>query len=196
MHVEHSTDLYSIELRNMVYDFAIINLRNTSIRHSSSSPQSKPSSRQIPKRIRTVTSDKLVIPYVGLTQTCRTLRWEFRDRWLSNLTILTWAIQVYVFAFIERLKTPLLRAFNGLPLNLLRIEILDTKVDGEVDLLSLALLKEKRPKLDISIVLQNQGEVPSNALMRLLENKEKDWLRGITGGGITHIRVSIHNERH
>lgn len=132
---------------------------------------------------------KLCARYLGLTQTCRQIQFEFRMWWLSSMTVLLSDVQPFFRAFIERFKTPLKEASKAFQAAGGNLNILGSWC-GDVDLLHLLKLKAIEPKTPISITWE-EGPLQrcSKGFDMILANQNSVWLRWIKNGTLKGARV-------
>jgi hypothetical protein len=141
----------------------------------------------------TPSQGKLSASFLGLTQSCRQVRSEFRMWWLSTTTVLLCDVQPYFRAFIETPRTPMKEAFKTFQAagGSLRIR---GSLCSEVDLVPMLKLKAIHPEIHISFEWEKGPlERCSKPFDSILTNRNSTWLRWITSGTLKVARVTLRS---
>jgi len=130
----------STELRLCVYDEAIEIVKHWLVRN--------PSNTEGNGWLLLKNTGKLNAPFLGLTQSCKLARSEFRTKWPQNIVVDVAGLRAYFWAFVELPRTQFKVSAQTCAHNIGAIN-LDAFRSFEVDLVPLLKLKALHPKLFI-----------------------------------------------
>ncbi|KAF2864951.1 hypothetical protein BDV95DRAFT_268698 [Massariosphaeria phaeospora] len=184
----------------MIYEAALDAFTETTIHRSSKKPK-----RRTPRNAQQSTRAALPesIPFLSLTQTCQTIRNDFRICWLRKHVVQLSNMQQYARCFMmkprQRPKAAFATWYNTI--GALRICV-DDLMDADI----VRLLQLKAFKPDCKITLESSAsrlessvsQRESSGLQRvllalntLISNWNPAWVRWITSGGVTQARFQI-----
>lgn len=141
---------------------------------------------------------KPVFPFLGLTQTCRKIRSEFRPWWMTVHRIPFCELAKYISVFLrsppkkdrDRCKT----YFN--PAGTLRVHVRLSELEN-MDIISLIRLKERLP--DYKIIFEHGRDVPdvlAFGLNQIVHHRDPVWRQWIRGKRITQLRCRSTSNTH
>jgi hypothetical protein len=130
-----------------------------------------------------------MLPFLGLTQTCRQIRSEYRPWYISRPKVCVGDIQLYIHAFIQHPKTDWKNAFDAYALRSITVVISSCR---KMYLLPLLRLQVLHP----SIVINVESAEPRYAnsiepLQQILNNESEVWLRWIKTGAMEQALLKI-----
>jgi hypothetical protein len=123
-------------------------------------------------------------PFLGLTQTCRQIRSEYRPWYISRPKVCVGDIQLYIHAFIQHSKTDWKNAFDAYALRSITAV---TSSCGKMDLLPLLRLQVLHPSIVINVEYPNSIE----PVQQILNNESELWLSWIKTGAMEQAQLKI-----
>jgi hypothetical protein len=139
------------------------------------------------------------LPFIGLTQTCKKMRKDFRPWWLSQHSVRLSHADSYISCFIsdvlKRTKREK-REKEGIKHHQRTLRITNLQCDGEASIPSLIKLRIKYP--DCSIVV-DKGDWPEECItgfLKIINNKNKTWEKWITTGAVKRVDSQYQTDWH
>ncbi|KAF2796679.1 hypothetical protein K505DRAFT_415597 [Melanomma pulvis-pyrius CBS 109.77] len=185
------------ELQDLIYDAAIeITARswpvipNRALEKRSRKSTSFPSSSNSGDEPR----PRPAFPFLGLTQTCTTIRVAFRGSWMENHRIPLCELERYLSVFHRHPPVKDRHRFQAYvnTAGQLKVWLRENELHCR-DILRLLKLKLRLP--DYTIIFEHGIDVKPNEardLTKLVNNKNPEWLRWLRGRIITQVRTSCY----
>jgi hypothetical protein len=149
-----------------------------------------------PRHLRGVaysTSKVKVTPFLGLTQTCKSICNEYRQWYLSQSPVSICDIQMYFYAFVEDPKLNWKKAFDIFQQTLRSIKIVLSRC-GNVDMIPLLRLKARHTSINIEMGSSGSEHRSQNAPSKQVnEDKNEKWLHWINKGTMKHARLVVQD---
>jgi hypothetical protein len=128
-------------------------------------------------------------PFLGLTQTCRQIRSEYRPWYISHPKVCVGDIQLYIHAFIQHPKTDWKNAFDTYALRSITVV---TSSCGKMDQLPLLRLQILHPSIVINVLSAEPRYFNSiEPLQQILNNESELWLGWNKTGPMEQARLKI-----
>lgn len=175
----------STELRNRVYE-EIIEIVSQRLVYRPCTEVAG-SHRNLPR-----STDKLMVPFLSLTQSCQQIRAELRTWWLKSMTICMQGLQAYLRAFIEVPRVPISIAAQTFQATVGVIRI-KAAACTEVDLVLLLKIKTLQPSLPIHVDFDSDYAQCHDSFVAMFDNQHSTWLRWIRNGIIRQARITTRS---
>jgi hypothetical protein len=172
------------ELRNNIYQMALQHDSNAII-HIVRGTRGHSDQRRPPSGDR-----MLHMPFLGLPQTCKAIRDEFRPLYIGEQAVPVSAVALYMYAFIEHPRKQWKSAFNVLHKTVGRLQI---TIDEAVETNVLPLLRLKAHhgacKIEVrSSTPEHDALIPP--MIHLINNQNKTWLHLVKDGQVNAARLT------
>ncbi|KAF1950177.1 hypothetical protein CC80DRAFT_539821 [Byssothecium circinans] len=177
------------ELRNQIYKYALEDMASTLItrpllrgRKRRSVPSTEPNSENAP------VSPHTSIPHLGLAQTCRKTRSEFRNWWLASQVIDIKFIEEWMKCFVRQPKQKEQESYAQFQESVGDLTIRVTKPANK-NILSLLRLKAFQSDLKVTLQGDEGAEEMLPLLSAVIENRNPVWQCLIQSGKVVQARL-------
>jgi hypothetical protein len=185
------------ELRNRIYKITMEDAPREAIsrNRSTEAPGFRKHSFRRLRGVAYSTNKLKMPPFLGLLQTCQTIRSEYHPWYIGQPPMYIADIQIYFHVFIERPKLNWKKAYDIFHESLQSIKIVLSRCEY-VDLLPLLRLKARHPSTNIELergseAFLSQGVEPFRHVV--IDNQDETWLHWINTGAMTQARLTIRD---
>jgi hypothetical protein len=131
---------------------------------------------------------QVMVPYLGLSQSCREIRREFRPLWLAAHVVSLYDAELYLRSFPDT---------TSLTLYVMPYTQSDF-TQSDFDILPLLKTLAAKPNIDITVKSGGNRHITGSSsvgsLMAVFGNRNEKWLQHISGGGFSHVPLRVYGD--